>query len=234
MGPRIPMRRNLRVVSVLAANTTNKLEFGFTPTNEKWLGRLAIVGQFSGMAQGFYNGKGMLQQLGMTPSVPIALSTVAIVGSFMSVATFYTFLRYISGDMKPDELRMYCEFFARLPLVGDVDYVGKSKVVGHDLLGNEILADTRSKMESAVVPDNKTPEDQRLDLYVKNMIYLPDTVIDKMFEEKEAEDLATLEAIGARAAMVWFVSSVVIEAATGTAASNQAYAFMHLVERVMT
>lgn len=55
------------------------------------------------------------QQLGLsTPSPPLALSIVAILGASLSAATLVTFLRYLSGTMKLEELQSFTRLL-RLP-----------------------------------------------------------------------------------------------------------------------
>jgi hypothetical protein len=55
------------------------------------------------------------QQLGLsTPSPPLALSIVAVLGASLSAATLITFLRYLSGTMKLEELQSFTRLL-RLP-----------------------------------------------------------------------------------------------------------------------
>lgn len=47
------------------------------------------------------------------------------------------------------------------------------------------------------------------------LIYLPDEEVERVLASTKVMEVAKLEAIGARAAMLWFISSIVIEASTG-------------------
>lgn len=208
----------------------DKLEFGFTPTNEKWLGRLAIFGQFCGTAQGFASGKGMLQQLGMSPTVPVALCVVSVSGSFICVATLLTMLRYISGDMEPHELDRYVDFFNGLPLP-NLKWLEN----GSDLpevvergAGGILEASVKQGDELLM---NQTLEEKRIESFAQNLIYLPDFEVERLDSVKEARDIATLDAIGARSAMLWFFSSIMIEGFSGVATSDQFTTFFDFLQQ---
>jgi len=136
----------------------------------------------------------------------LALSIVAILGASLSAATLITFLRYLSGTMKLEELQSFTRLL-RLP--GSQYWLPDNNL--------DVGGDSEPTVQRA-----EGNEAKRL----AGLIYLPDEEVERVLATTKQTELAKLEAIGARAAMLWFTSSIIIEASTGEAETQMVADFV--------
>lgn len=90
--------------------------FGFTPFSELWVGRLAMAGFFTGVAEELVTGQSILQQIGVadgsglpSPAIFYAILALALVPT--GAATVNTLRKVASGDMTVKQFKGYARFF---------------------------------------------------------------------------------------------------------------------------
>lgn len=132
VGVRAPAARGLRMkLQASQANTAdrNVVEvakemgfdmsegfFGFTPFSELWVGRLAMAGFATGLAEELVTGQTILEQVGLAdgsgyanPELFYTMLGLMLVPT--GIATINTFVKVATGEMTVKQFKGYAKFF---------------------------------------------------------------------------------------------------------------------------
>eukprot|EP00873_Tetraselmis_striata_P035425 jgi/Tetstr1/455689/TSEL_042497.t1 len=110
-APRLVANRRQAVRPLAAAANddvfgmdTSEGLFGFTPFAELWVGRLAMMGFITSIVEEGLTGQGTLQQIGITPSLGLFATMLAVFGGATLAGTGATIKQYNDGKMTNRQL----------------------------------------------------------------------------------------------------------------------------------
>lgn len=170
--------------------------FGFKPFPELWVGRFAMIGFGSGVANEILTGTPILQQIGLeTPNGGLTtLLSIAIFGSTLA-ASVKTLQRIQSGNMTPLEAKRYGGFLGFM--------IPSAAAREGDMSGQASLKGTEAGAagEAAPAEGDGMPS--------------PVWVSEREMQDFEAAYARQVELTNGRWAMIGFASAILIESATG-------------------
>ena len=185
---------------------------GFTPFAELFVGRTAMGGFATGIAQEFITGDGILAQLGVKdlPNEQIFDFFVATLALSAVAGVWVTFRQLVAGEMSPKQFKRYQRF---LGLTGqdEAARLNATREAQEKDIDGQFLA-TEFKAVAAAAVDGPGPsmsidEDPKL--------------TPRQQADGSMAYLKSVELSNARWAMVGFAAAVVIEAKTGLSVFDQ-------------
>lgn len=179
---------------------------GFTPFAELFIGRTAMGGFATGLAQELLTGDGILAQLGFrdTPSPALFDFLVAFLASTTLIGCAVTFRQLTSGEMSPKQFRRYQSFLG-LTARDEAERVVATREAQSREADGAALASEFAAVASAAIagPDGEMSVDEDPELTPKEVA------------NGSMAYLKSVELNNARWAMVGFATAIVMEAKTG-------------------
>lgn len=194
--------------------------FFFTDFVELWTGRTAMAGIVCCAAVDAYTEKGVLQQLGFsTPNPALLTGLLLSLGSSLALATVWTWTRYYSGRMKVGEVRRYCGFLGleaesiQCVHTKQADWLplGLFEVSDATPLASITEANLKLEKQESIDPSSwDQPKTREGPLY-----WIPADEVESITRAEDLKEAQDFELLGARCAMIGFLVTLIIEAATG-------------------
>mmetsp|Transcript_12877 Transcript_12877/g.31277 ORF Transcript_12877/g.31277 Transcript_12877/m.31277 type:complete len:268 (-) Transcript_12877:305-1108(-) len=186
---------------------------GFTPFAELFIGRTAMGGFATGLAQELLTGDGILAQVGQrdTPNEEMFAMMMAFLAGTTIAGVWVTFRQLTTGAMSNSQYKRYQSFLgvsgADEAALNDAEATGREDEVDGALLAREFAA-----VSAAVDADPGETMD---------MDPTTATMTAKQVEDGSMVYLKSVELNNARWAMVGFAVAVVMEAKTGGGIGDQ-------------
>ena len=185
---------------------------GFTPFAELFIGRTAMGGFATGIAQELITGDGILAQLGVRdlPNEQIFDFFVATLALSTVAGVWVTFRQLVAGEMSPKQFKRYQKFLG-LTAKDEAARLNATREAQEKEIDGEYLA-TEFKAVAAAAIDGPGPSmsvDEEPELTPKQQA------------DASMAYLKSVELNNARWAMVGFAAAVVIEAKTGLSVFDQ-------------
>lgn len=207
---------------------TNGGIFGFTPFAEQWVGRWAMFGFAASVIGEFNTGYGALGQLGLeTPSTPLFFGLLALSISGIVAGTVLTGKKAMENKMGKGEISRYKNFLG-LNQTEEADIVAKQMKRKGDFTtpGDDERQIAAAKAQGAPVDKFLATNEMEVAEQVSREMKegesssapAPVTPAQRDFYPSEASDIAfakDIELSNGRLAMIGFLASILVEAATG-------------------
>ena len=194
------------VIARKAGFDTSEGIAGFTPFAELFIGRTAMGGFATGLAQELITGDGILAQLGFrdTPSPALFDFLVAFLASTTLIGCAVTFRQLTSGEMSPKQFRRYQSFLG-LTAKDEAERVAATREAQSRDADGAALASEFAAVASAIIagPNGEMSMDEDPELTPKEVA------------NGSMAYLKSVELNNARWAMVGFATAIVMEAKTG-------------------
>jgi len=197
--------------------------FGFTPFSELWVGRLAMAGFATGLAEELVTGQTILEQIGLADGThsanPTLFSTMlALMLVPSAVATVNTLYKVSTGDMTIKQFKGYAKFFG-LQSEQEAKMISTMKKL--DMM-NEL---------KGTVNDTSLTVDDAASCEWPNPGAAPSSPWPRLTaEQREAEMTLEyargIEMDNGRWAMIGFALAILVEAGTGAGVVGQLIFYM--------
>ncbi|KAK9802691.1 hypothetical protein WJX73_007227 [Symbiochloris irregularis] len=197
--------------------------FGFKPFPEVWVGRLAMAGFVTSCVVEFQTGKGTLQQLGLyTPNDALFYTTLALSTGASVFAFGRTLSRALTGNMSKTELKRYGR---ALGLSDEASQISETET--------EMKSNWQGKPDTPPSSLTGSGSDNPTDTFQNEQAQSPAKPAplpeDTIFVEPSERYARNVEIQNGRAAMIGFLGSTVVEAATGKGILSQVLWYFKLV-----
>eukprot|EP00798_Chlamydomonas_sp_ICE-L_P018634 gene18634-25147_t len=188
--------------------------FGFTPFAEQWAGRWAMLGFASSLVGEFTSGKGALGQLGLeTPSTEILVVLSVLAAGGTLVGTVITGKKVLNKEMSKAQIGRYKNFL-RLGQADEENRKGEAPVSMEATTDASTSATGEASTSETAAAAAAVPATQ---------------AAQKEMYPGEANDVAfarNVEITNGRWAMVGFLTSILVEAATGNGIFGQVIVYL--------
>ncbi|KAK3232981.1 hypothetical protein CYMTET_56698 [Cymbomonas tetramitiformis] len=200
--------------------------FFFTESAELWTGRTAMTGIVCCAVVDAWTQKGILQQLGFsTPNPTLLTGLLLSLGSSLTLATVWTWTLYYSGKMKVGEVRQYCGF---LGIDAEMIECVRTEQADWLPLGLFDVSDatplsriTEANLKSVSQDSNEPALLDQQKIREAPLYWIPEDEVDRITTAEDLKEAQDFELLGARCAMIGFLVTLIIEAATGNGLVSQ-------------
>ena len=192
---------------------------GFTPFAELFIGRTAMGGFATGLAQEMLTGDGILAQLGRrdTPNDEMFALMMAFLAGTTFAGIFVTLRQLVSGEMSPRQFKRYQSFLGLAPEDEAARVEAEARAKDDDFeIDGDYLAREFAAVKGAMNDGPVALMDLDSTTETAGMTPKPQGVQDEQFEYLKYAELNN-----GRWAMVGFAGAVVMEAKTGGGVLDQ-------------
>lgn len=213
---------------------TDQGVFGFTPFAEMWVGRWAQIGFVSSVVNEFVTGRGTLQQIGLPgDSAPMLVALLVLFGGGSLAGTFRTLQRALTKEMSKPEAEGYRTFLglnqeqeiqkeaARMKQEGDFTTPGNNEAAIAASKAAGSPADTFLSLDDEVKAQQAAQGMKSASSSLGTSPAAGDNSDVSFGQQGELAYARGIELINGRAAMLGFLTAIIVEAATGQGVIGQ-------------